>query len=57
VDYAYISVRNLGAIYEGLLETKLRVLDPVTGKVELINDKRGAAGWSRYHPRTWHNWS
>mgnify|MGYP001826427491 CR=1 FL=1 len=27
VDYAYISVRNLGAIYEGLLENKLRVVD------------------------------
>jgi hypothetical protein len=25
VDYAYISVRNLGAIYEGLLENKLAV--------------------------------
>ncbi len=25
VDYAYISVRNLGAIYEGLLENKLRM--------------------------------
>ena len=23
VDYAYISVRNLGAIYEGLLENRL----------------------------------
>ncbi len=28
VDYAYISVRNLGAIYEGLLENKLRVTGP-----------------------------
>ncbi len=27
VDYAYISVRNLGTIYEGLLENKLTLLD------------------------------
>jgi len=39
VDYAYISVRNLGAIYEGLLENRLRVIDAAAGKVELVNDK------------------
>ncbi len=51
VDYAYISVRNLGAIYEGLLENKLRVLDPAEGQVELVNDKgeRKASG-SYYTP-------
>ena len=27
VDYAYISVRNLGTIYEGLLENRLTVTD------------------------------
>ncbi|MGD0006116.1 MAG: winged helix-turn-helix domain-containing protein, partial [Anaerolineaceae bacterium] len=50
VDYAYISVRNLGAIYEGLLENKLKVVD-ATGKVELVNDKgeRKATG-SYYTP-------
>jgi hypothetical protein len=51
VDYAYISVRNLGAIYEGLLENKLNILDAAAGKVELINDKgeRKASG-SYYTP-------
>jgi len=51
VDYAYISVRNLGAIYEGLLENKLRVVDAAAGKVELVNDKgeRKASG-SYYTP-------
>ena len=51
VDYAYISVRNLGAIYEGLLENKLNVIDSPTGQVELINDKgeRKATG-SYYTP-------
>jgi hypothetical protein len=51
VDYAYISVRNLGAIYEGLLENKLRVVDAAAGQVELVNDKgeRKASG-SYYTP-------
>ncbi len=55
VDYAYISVRNLGAIYEGLLENRL-VVDRPTGssetlRVSLINDKgeRKASG-SYYTP-------
>lgn len=39
VDYAFISVRNLGSIYEGLLENKLNVIDARAGQVELINDK------------------
>jgi len=51
VDYAYISVRNLGAIYEGLLENRLRVLDGAAGRVELVDDKgeRKATG-SYYTP-------
>ncbi len=51
VDYAYISVRNLGAIYEGLLENRLRVVDAARGRVELVNDKgeRKASG-SYYTP-------
>ncbi|GAB4405976.1 MAG: hypothetical protein Kow00123_18450 [Anaerolineales bacterium] len=51
VDYAYISVRNLGAIYEGLLENKLRVVNAERGQVELVNDKgeRKATG-SYYTP-------
>ena len=51
VDYAFISVRNLGAIYEGLLENKLEVLDAAAGKVALVNDKgeRKATG-SYYTP-------
>ena len=51
VDYAYISVRNLGAIYEGLLENRLRVLDAAAGRVELVDDRgeRKASG-SYYTP-------
>jgi len=51
VDYAYISVRNLGSIYEGLLENRLRVVDAAAGRVELVNDKgeRKASG-SYYTP-------
>ena len=51
VDYAYISVRNLGSIYEGLLENKLHVVDAEVGIVELVNDKgeRKATG-SYYTP-------
>jgi hypothetical protein len=50
VDYAYISVRNLGTIYEGLLENVLTLRAPAPearilqerglgGEVVLINDK------------------
>ncbi|WP_423225700.1 Eco57I restriction-modification methylase domain-containing protein [Candidatus Amarolinea aalborgensis] len=53
VDYAYLSVRNLGTIYEGLLENKLVLTSPPTpsplpitgeerggrGEVSLVNDK------------------
>ena len=51
VDYAFIDVRNLGAIYEGLLENRLRVIDAAAGRVELVNDKgeRKASG-SYYTP-------
>ena len=51
VDYAYISVRNLGSIYEGLLENKLSVVDAMAGQVTLVNDKgeRKATG-SYYTP-------
>ena len=51
VDYGYIGVRNLGAIYEGLLENRLRVVDAAAGRVELIGDKgeRKATG-SYYTP-------
>ena len=58
VDYAYISVRNLGAIYEGLLENRLALVDrpPVSsetsgGWIALVNDKgeRKASG-SYYTP-------
>jgi len=55
VDYAYLDVRNLGAIYEGLLENRL-VVDrpqgsPETLEVSLVNDKgeRKATG-SYYTP-------
>lgn len=51
VDYAYIGVRNLGAIYEGLLENRLVVEDAGAGRVALVNDKgeRKATG-SYYTP-------
>ena len=51
VDYAYIGVQNLGTIYEGLLENRLRVIDAAEGKVALLNDKgeRKATG-SYYTP-------
>lgn len=57
VDYGYISVRNLGSIYEGLLENVLAVDAPrpsrfsETLKVSLVNDKgeRKATG-SFYTP-------
>jgi hypothetical protein len=51
VDYAYLTVRNLGSIYEGLLENKLEVVDAAAGAVALVNDKgeRKATG-SFYTP-------
>jgi Type I restriction enzyme R protein N terminus (HSDR_N)./Eco57I restriction endonuclease. len=49
VDYSYISVRNLGAIYEGLLENKLLVIDAAVGQVELINDKGERKGSGSYY--------
>jgi hypothetical protein len=59
VDYAYLTVRNLGSIYEGLLENKLEVTSPPAplqsgeGSVDvaLVNDKgeRKATG-SFYTP-------
>jgi hypothetical protein len=49
VDYAYISVRNLGTIYEGLLENRLVLTSPPHplssqergpgGEVTLVNDR------------------
>lgn len=39
IDYAYLDVRELGAIYEGLLEFRLIVDSPSTGAVHLENDK------------------
>ena len=57
VDYAYVGVRNLGAIYEGLLENRLVVNRPQgsseTLEVCLVNDKgeRKASG-SYYTPDT-----
>lgn len=51
VNYAYISVRNLGSIHESLLENKLSVVDAAAGNVTLVNDKgeRKATG-SYYTP-------
>ena len=56
VDYAYVGVRNLGAIYEGLLENRLVLVErpdrsSETCQVCLVNDKgeRKASG-SYYTP-------
>lgn len=51
IDYRYIGVRNLGAVYEGLLEFNVNVKDAAAGTVELVTDKgeRKATG-SYYTP-------
>ena len=51
IDYGYIGVRHLGAIYEGLLEYRLVIDDAAAGVVHLENDKgeRKATG-SYYTP-------
>lgn len=51
IDYSFINVRHLGAIYEGLLEYRLVVDDAANGQVHLETDKgeRKATG-SYYTP-------
>jgi hypothetical protein len=51
VDYRYLGVRHLGAIYEGLLEHRLVVEDAASGRVGLATDRgeRKATG-SYYTP-------
>lgn len=51
IDYSFLGVRQLGSIYEGLLEYRLIIEDEKTGKVYLENDKgeRKATG-SYYTP-------
>ena len=51
IDYGFIGVRHLGAIYEGLLEHRLIVDDAAQGQVHLETDKgeRKATG-SYYTP-------
>ena len=51
IDYSFLGVRQLGSIYEGLLEYRLVIDNPVTGEVHLENDKgdRKASG-SYYTP-------
>ncbi|MCI0477628.1 MAG: Eco57I restriction-modification methylase domain-containing protein, partial [Anaerolineales bacterium] len=39
IDYSFIDVRTLGAIYEGLLEFKLQIDTASTGRVHLEMDK------------------
>ncbi|MEW5719912.1 MAG: restriction endonuclease, partial [Chloroflexota bacterium] len=39
IDYGFIDVRTLGAIYEGLLEYKLEIDDARAGRVHLAEDK------------------
>jgi hypothetical protein len=51
IDYSFLGVRQLGSIYEGLLEYRLIIDDTETGQVHLENDKgdRKASG-SYYTP-------
>jgi type I restriction-modification system DNA methylase subunit len=51
IDYSFLGVRQLGSIYEGLLEYRLIIEDEKTRKVHLENDKgeRKATG-SYYTP-------
>jgi hypothetical protein len=51
IDYSFLGVRQLGSIYEGLLEYRLVIDNPETGEVHLENDKgdRKASG-SYYTP-------
>jgi len=51
VDYSFLGVRQLGSIYEGLLEYRIAIDDAETGSVHLENDKgeRKATG-SYYTP-------
>ncbi|MDB9520390.1 TaqI-like C-terminal specificity domain-containing protein [Dolichospermum circinale CS-1225] len=51
IDYSFLGVRQLGSIYEGLLEYRLIIEDEKTAKVHLENDKgeRKATG-SYYTP-------
>lgn len=51
IDYSFLGVRQLGSIYEGLLEYRVAIEDGATGKVYLENDKgeRKATG-SYYTP-------
>jgi hypothetical protein len=51
IDYSFLGVRQLGSIYEGLLEYRLIIEDEKTVKVHLENDKgeRKATG-SYYTP-------
>jgi len=51
IDYSFLGVRQLGSIYEGLLEYRVVIEDGNTGKVHLENDKgeRKATG-SYYTP-------
>lgn len=51
IDYGFIGVRHLGAIYEGLLEHRLHVDDAAGGRVHLETDRgeRKATG-SYYTP-------
>ncbi|GAB4279910.1 MAG: hypothetical protein Kow0080_32410 [Candidatus Promineifilaceae bacterium] len=51
VDYSFLEVRHLGAVYEGLLEYKLVIENAAAGQVHLATDKgeRKATG-SYYTP-------
>jgi hypothetical protein len=51
IDYSFLGVRQLGSIYEGLLEYRVVIADGATGDVHLENDKgeRKATG-SYYTP-------
>ena len=52
IDYAYLDVRELGAIYEGLLEYRLIVDDAAAGNVHLKTIRGSAAPWVPTTPPT-----
>lgn len=49
IDYGFIDVRTLGAIYEGLLEYKLVVDDASAGKAHLEEDKSERKSTGSYY--------
>ncbi len=49
IDYSFLGVRQLGSIYEGLLEYRVVINDAETGKVHLENDKGDRKSTGSYY--------